>query len=305
MTSKPPPSSSLSNPLLEVNPSACLFVLGPTATGSKSCKELMEAATAFLQTQKKISFSAKKKLLSEIKMADQTDVGSALQRAIDGLIEMNSFLDWLQFMFQGTTSPTPLSPSKTLEHLLELQKQGAMLACTQLDSLPGTKQATLHDDDSFKTWLRSGLDIDNEEVDVVSDDSVVVLHLCGLYSQPKSIWMGGENTQLATFAQLKRLLQERLVIFVGFSSETQNRFVLNFLDKFYSASTGGVKYPPMMLTSSTSLRQRQRGSCKSDDNAAFSHFLTLQVQEGDEQLLGNLISSGSKKNFSVGEFLSV
>ncbi len=302
MTSKPPAPSTLSNPLLEVNPSACLFVLGPAATGSKSCKELLEAATAFLQAHKKLSLSAKRKLLSEIKNADTTDVGAALQRAIDALREMNIFLEWLQLMFQDTTSPTPSPPSsRTLVQLCELQKQGAMLACTQLDSLPGTRQATLHDDDSFKTWLLGGGS--DEEVDVVSDESIIVLHLCGLYSQPRSIWTREGSTPLSAFGPLKKIMQERLVLFVGFNGEIQNRDVLNFLDNLYSQSTRGVfKYPPIMFTTSAG-HQRQKGSCKSDNNAAFSNdFLTLQVQEENEQSVGNLISCGSKKNFSVGEF---
>ncbi len=295
MTNKPLPIDTLSNPLLEVNPSASLFVLGPAATGSQSCKELMEAATVFLQTSQKISLSDKRKLISEIKKADKTDVGAALQTAIDALVEMNSFLEWLQLMQLQDTSPTPPSPNRTMEQLFKLQKQGAMLACTQLNCLPGTRPATLHDDDSFMSWLRSGV-AEEEELDVVSDDSIIVLHLCGLYSQPNTIWMGEDTTtQLSTFSQLKKVLQERLVMFVGFSTETQNQFVVNFLKNCYSRSTEGIlKYPPIMLTS-----EHQKGSCKSGD--ILSRFLTLKVQEKDEQLLGNLILCGSKKNFSVGE----
>ena len=290
--------------MLEVNPSACLIVLGPAATGSKSCKELMEAATRYLQTCKKLSFSAKRKAIAEIKKADKTDVGAALQRAIRILKEADSFSEWLQLVFHEA-SPTPLSP--TLEQCLELQKQGALLACTQLDSLPGTRQATLHDEDAFKSWLSSDT-AEEEYINVESDDCNTVLHLCGIYTKLETIWTGDEEDSRknneprdrTAFVNLKNILQKRLAIFVGFQGETQNRFILNFTNNFYAQSAEGVlKYPPIILTNPN----WQRGSSKKEvEGNVFSHFLTLQVQEEDAKLLGNLISRGSKRNFSVGEF---
>ncbi len=294
------------NPLLEVNPSACLLVLGAAATGSKSCRELMEAATRYLQTCKKLSFSAKKKVIAEIKKADKTDVGAALQRAVRILKEADSLSEWLQLVFHEA-SPTPLSP--TLEQCLELQKQGALLACTQLDSLPGTRQATLHDEDAFKSWLSSDTAEEEEEyINVESDDGSIVLHLCGIYTRLDTVWTGDEEDSARNyeprhknaFVKFKNILQRRLVIFVGFQGETQNRFVLNFINNFYTQSTERVlKYPPIILTSPN----WQRGSSRKEvEGNVFSHFLTLQVQEEDAALLGNLISRGSKRNFSVGEF---
>lgn len=304
MSSKPP---VINNPLLEVNPSACLFVLGPAATGSSSCKELLELATKYLQGSKKISFSAKRKLIAEIKKTDKTDVGAALQRAVETLKKFDCFSEWLHLAYSEASS-TP--PTRTLDKLLELQRQGALLACTQLDSLPGTRQVTLHDEEAFKNWLHSGHVCDEEYVNVESDDTPPVLHLCGIYSQADTVRIRetDERREKVELSSLEKklwdLLQDKLVVFVGICGETHNPFLLNFMDRYYPCSGERVlKYPPIMLTSSASRKGSSRKDAVHED--VFSHFLIFEVNDEDESLLGCSISQGSKKNFTVGEYPSL
>ena len=294
--------------LLETNPSACLFVFGPRATGSKTCSELLESALRYLQTTRRIPFSAKRKLIAEIRKAekhDQVDVG--LRKAVKALKEIDCFSDWLQQVYPQASS-TPLVA--LLQQLQELHKQGALLACTQLDSLPGTRQVTLHDEEMFSCWLSCG-EGEDVYVNVDTEDTVPILHLCGSCTNLDTLCIKeGENevkesSSSASDGDLKKkmkdLLQERLVIFIGLEGDTQNPFLRDFLGEYYTFSAQKVlKHPPIMIKSQKECQKRgSPAGCRKEDDI-ITQFLNLQVEEG-ETFFGNFILQGSKQNFSIGK----
>ena len=296
--------------LLETNPSACLFVLGPSATGSKTCSELLESALRYLQTTRRIPFSVKRKLIAEIRKAekhDQVDVG--LRKSVKALKEINCFSDWLQQVYPQASS-TPLEA--LLQQLQELHKQGALLACTQLDSLPGTRQVTLHDEEMFNCWLSCG-EGEDVYVNVDTEDTVPILHLCGSCTNPDTLCIReGENkvedlessstSDEGLKKKMKDLLQERLVIFLGLEGDTRNPFLHDFLDEYYTFSAQKVlKHPPIMVTNQKECQKRgSTATCRKEDDIV-AQFLDLQVQEEGGTFLGDFIRQGSKQNFAVGK----
>ena len=303
-------SSVTKSAMLEINPSACLFVFGPGATGSIACSELLESALRYLQTTRRMPFAAKRKLIAEVRKAEKHEqMDTALRKAIKALKEIKCFSEWLQLVYTQTSS-TPLV--SLVQQLQELHKQGALLACTQLDSLPGTRQVTLHDDEMFKSWLSHG---DGEEVyvNVDTEDAVPLLHLCGSYSNTDTLCIrevegANEIEDLPSSSdggvkmKLKELLQERLVVFIGFEGDTQNPFLLDFLAEYYELSARKVlKHPPILIMNRQESQKRGNSTiCRKDDDI-LAQFLTLEVQEEEDTFLKSFISQGSKRNFSVGK----
>lgn len=312
------------NPSLEVDPAACLFVLGPVVTGSKSCRELFESALQFLQNN-----TGSRKKVTQLTRMGKSKASLALQKAVEIMKEQNCFPEWLNATFERDTSSSP-SLSSHVQHFLELHKQGALLACVQMDtvidSLAFSTPAILEDECSFRRWSgnqTTQTTDEDQDVNVESNPTEdntgtpVFLHLCGVYNRPESVHTGGEKLSQAskidsalvskdgdtlspTYAMLKQILKERLVIFVGFDEKILNPFILRFLDEFYSSEAQEeLKNPPIMVTSK---REMHKG--KSGEDGAFTQFLQLEMNAKDANLLQSLILQGSAKNLSVGKLIT-
>lgn len=155
------------DPVLEVKPSACLILLGPQLTAglvnSKrmlSFKTLLESAVKFLQQRgaDNGSMLAAGISLSEL---EQQGCTASMQKVVQILRDKSLYTEWLQIALGSVSHTQSYDFPDSLQWLLELQQMGAMLACTQydtlLDDLAGQKPAILCSNDlGFLKWLKSG-----------------------------------------------------------------------------------------------------------------------------------------------------
>ena len=402
------------NPLLEVNPAACLFVIGPQLShksarnsGAKSEANSPMAAAPWNFTSQRppatyssildagLSFLSSK--LSEEKESDNVDdlaqikeiaadegPTNAMERLVGLMKRKNYYSEWLRDTFgeavtgnqlflnssrvdENSTEEQPTATrvnanSQTkvaaadltmtdleigsFQHLLSLQKQGALLACTQydttLDSIAGVRPLTLHDTETLKQWSKlstlpeavphqdPGHDMQRKQQ---RQHPVGILHLHGVCINPGSIRLtdyrkfskeegggeleasvspdtttrlGGRNPipvsseDLGSIAPgmeiLREIFRKRLVIFVGYDRDYFDPLLPGLLQMLYPDNEpGSLKNPPILLTSMPLTRQLSVGK------QLPSTFLTLMVTEEEIHNLSTVISSGSPKNFTVGE----
>jgi hypothetical protein len=248
---------------------------------------------------------------------------------------------------QTAIDPTSMSMEiGSFQHLLSLQKQGALLACTQydttLDSIAGVKPLTLHDTDTLKQW--SKLSTLPEAVSLQDDHGgmqrirkqqqqqqqqhpVGILHLHGVCTNPGSVRLTdyqkfskeeAEERELdaanpipvstsedfGSIAPgmdiLREIFRKRLVIFVGYDRDYFDPLLPGLLQMLYPDNEpGSLKNPPILLTSMPLTRQLSVGK------QLPSTFLTLMVTEEEMHNLSTVISSGSPKNFTVGECVAI
>lgn len=267
------------NPLLEINPAACLFVIGPQLshkcarnfkTSNRNVARAGEAETCPAEGQT-FSFlsdsppppatynsifeaglhatsvllgkvkggegeyeSSIPELVSEIKkIAAEEGMTVAMERLVELMKRKNCYKEWLKLIFEGeerTGSNSYIYGDKdgmklsdsgkgqnshhltnanlhalssmgmeSIHHLLDLQKQGALLACTQydtmLDSIAGTRPVTLQDAEILMQWSRlptvptlqpeTSQDLQRKERQL--HHPVGILHLHGVCTNPSSI----------------------------------------------------------------------------------------------------------------------
>lgn len=145
-------------PLVEVRPNACLFVLGPQLTRCTSTrlryKSVVKSALDYLQECA---------VHHDSPIGDM--IGSEPLRAMEvatTLLKSNGLYDkWLERTFTGF-EPEYTDIPDSVQWLIELQRMGAMLACTQydalLDKMAGRRPAVISSrDHSFSDWLSCGL----------------------------------------------------------------------------------------------------------------------------------------------------
>ena len=402
------------NPLLEVNPAACLFVIGPqlshkSARNSSAKSEadsptaaapwnftsqrppatyssILDAGLSFLNS--KLSEEGESSNVDDLaqikKIATDEGPTNAMERLVGLMKGKNCYGEWLRNTFDGAETgnqsflnsssvgenstiakeqPTatrvnansqtrvaaadPISTDLEIgsfQHLLSLQKQGALLACTQydttLDSIAGVRPLTLHDTETLKQW--SKLSTLPEAVPHQDPDHdrqrkhqrqhpVGILHLHGVCTNPGSIRLtdyrkvseeeegeleasastdtatrGGRNPipvsseDLGSITPgmdiLREIFRKRLVIFVGYDRDFFDPLLPGLLQMLYPDNEpGSLKNPPILLTSMPLTRQLSVGK------QLPSTFLTLMVTEEEMHNLSAVISSGSPKNFTVGE----
>ena len=154
------------DPVLEVKPSACLLLLGPQLTrlesGRLSYKSLLEAGLTFLQQHglgERDNGSTFAKEVDLDKLKKQGYV-SAMQKVVQVLKEKDLYEEWLEKTLGGSKLQSFDFPD-SLQWVLELQQMGAMLACTQydtlLDDLAGQTPAVVSSNNpAFLKWLKAG-----------------------------------------------------------------------------------------------------------------------------------------------------
>lgn len=307
------------NPKLEVHPGACLFVLGPTITGSKTCKHLLQSALQYLEHS--TAADVKRKTFFELSKLERAGTSEALQRAVELMEEHCCFSEWLQTVFEQDSNSTP-SLCSTLKHFVKLHKQGSLLACVQrdtaIDSFAFSRPATLEDASSFASWASSqmvhvvdeDLEVNGESNRSENSGTPLFLHLCGVYNKPEIISTkptqvkadtpqlssSSESIFIQTCAKLKKILVNRLVVFVGFDEESQNPFLCKFLKECYSSTDSRTwTNPPILISSERSgYITRHRGK-------DLAKFLQLVVQSENDFVPPNLISTRPPRNLSVSE----
>ena len=288
--------------LLEIYPPSCLLVVGPqvaiateNTTGSSSnrngfpysyratveagMRAAVEALPPDASEEEKIG---QQRLLRDAYNLDPT---LAAHKMTEILKERGCYADWMKKTFAEHVT-TESQPNATLQHLLNLQGNGALLACTQydtcLDSAAGTNPVLMGEEEMFQKW---------------ADGEVAgFLHLHGVFSKPSTVQLDGVNyinflsaSNPTGYDTLREIFRKRTVIFVGYDSNYFNPLILTFLKVVYSDDSV-LRNPPILLACDV--------PCPLE---ALSSFLLFKVAKEELLRLEDTLSSGSEKNFAIGE----
>ena len=388
------------NPLLEVNPAACLFVMGPqlshkgarnstASTGSEfeatetkqqtpgyspsrvsppaTYNSILEAGLSFLNH--KLSEGDSSVKLAQIKrIASEEGPTKAMERLLGLMKTKRCYDEWLKSTFgevetnqsfvnsnvdknftevqdtattsssQAATNPTQMEIG-SYQHLLSLQKQGALLACSQydtiLDSIAGTRPLTLHDTETLKQWsklstfpetvsLQDGVQRKQQQ-----HHPIGILHLHGVCTDPSSIRFTDyqkskeeeEREELADRASIHgRKPIPTSSLSENFGSIAPGMDILREIFRKRLVIFVGYDrdyFDPLLPgLLQTLYPNNEPGSLKnppilltsmpltrqlSVGKQLPSTFLTLMVTEEEIHNLSTVISSGSPKNFTVGK----
>ena len=150
------------DPLVEVRPNACLFVLGSQLTQSSSptstnlrYKSVVKSAIDYLQ---ECSIQHDSHAIEDMMSSEPL---RAMEVATTLLKNSGLYDKWLEQTFTGFEPEYAHIPD-SVQWLIELQQMGAMLACTQydtlLDKMARHRPAVISSKDhSFSDWLSCGL----------------------------------------------------------------------------------------------------------------------------------------------------
>lgn len=324
---------SASNPLLEVNPAACLFVVGPQLTarhlendaGALGYRSIVETGIAALQSSK--AYSSKEEKVRDVRAVKEEarkNLVLAMQKIMQLLKQQGCYEAWLYSTFGHKEAVESMAERKfstpsSVAHLLSLQSKGALLACTQydtlLDSMADTKPYMLQE---VREWAEQG-----ELRSKQSNGSSVgkypghtedrfsttggFLHLNGVYTQPESVHLVDTVSDPVVCNHLREIFQKKIVIFLGFDGEYMDPLLPAFFSNlFLENDSCSLRNPPILLTSRPpqSGARRSSTSMPSSRHHGFSvpaKFLQLRIQEEEIHCLSEVISVGSTKNFTVGE----
>ena len=288
------------NPLLEINPSDCVFVVGPqiaaryTTENGRGPPSGYRAAieAGILSAQEVMSFASEEEKQhhhQSLRDAYELDPAIAAHKVVEILEQHECYKEWLQKTFapELCSEASPELADATVQHLLEMQKRGALLVCTQydtfLDAVAGTNPVLLEDPVTFPKW---------------ADGEVQgFLHLHGVYSQPHTVRLDGTTYKKSlaeshptSFSALVELFKLRLVIFIGFDTKDFEPLVPYLLQTIYPDDSI-ARNPPILVTSSPS--------------KSVSGFLQLRISQEEVHHLRDVISIGSEKNFSIGKLRGV
>lgn len=310
------------DPLLEISPSACLFVLGPQFSSSAaphadklSYNSLVQAGVDYLQ-----EFEDERKLL-HLKRDDHL---KAMRTVTSLLRKKGLYEDWVQRTFSGDDMEHEhLSVPDSVSWLVELHRLGSMLACTQydtiLDRMTGLRPAVMTDEQSFAEWLQAGRTAvkrqqqEEEEGRGEGEGTIAAeegaacgcgfLHLHGVQTALESICMlpysDAEDEPASTnksfipketLNSLQHVFHNKLVFLVGFDGGHQDPLLPSLLELLYPDGDAKVlKNPPILLTS-------RSAKCSLEP----AKVLQLRIRSVDR--LREVVVPGEAKNFSVGEF---
>ena len=144
------------NPLLEIRPSACLFLLGPQLTRTFPSRldynSVLTSAVAKLRTTS--PDAEVKKFEKDISKMGALEV---MQETLSRLRTKGSYKEWLEETF-SKKELSGIELPDSVRWLIELQQMGAMVACTDydtlLDDVCGLQPATISSEDpAFNAWL--------------------------------------------------------------------------------------------------------------------------------------------------------
>lgn len=262
------------NPLLEVNPSACVVVVGPTV--ARSC--LLDPPSYL-----KLTFHSFLKAGQELLKANEC--GWNMQdlektaKEVDTELSKRGLRDkWIQSHLALSGVQT-LSTTPTIQLLLQLQTQGCKLVYsyydTILDTIAGTEPVLLSNAHQVEQWMNGKAN--------------GFLHLHGSHSMLSSIVLYTEqyNSLIkgsGLFVRLKELFRQKTFLFVGHETKQFNP-LLSLLVKVFLDDDGIIKNPPLLITSLPKVP-----NC----------FLHLPITEHEENMLQELISISHEGSFVTG-----
>ncbi len=292
---------------LEVNPSACIFVAGPrltaccrrdaeSHTSPSSYLELVASGISAVQELTKFASEEEgARVCQALRDAYERDPGVAASQVVEILHREGCYERWLEETFGHVSNQRScLASHETVNHLINLQQQGALLACTQydtiVDELAGTEPVCLDNEAAFDQWLNSKLGF---------------LHLCGVSSQPETVRLDGASLKnklksgSKCYASLAEIFKKRLVVFVGYDRREVGP-LLSTLVKPLFPEESSLKNPPILITCSEEEQHPQRND-EELHQQMLPGFLTLEISREEAEHLNLIISAGCEKNFMIGE----
>lgn len=307
------------NPLLEIRAAACLFVVGPQLSrnavqhaGKLNYDSVVRSGIKYLQ-----EFTDRGKIGSLEKEGQL----KAMQTVMSLLRKKGLYEDWVKTTFTSDMEHGHCSIPDSVHWLLELHRLGAMLACTQydtlLDTMAGLRPVVMSEEQSFAEWLQGGKKVEvqqeagvggeqGESLGTTTAEGVAgFLHLHGVQTMLDSIRMlpysetrehGSTDTNSIpgeTLTALRRVFHNKLVFLVGFDDEYQDPLLPSFLELVYPDGDAKVlKNPPILLTS--------RSAKCSLLQCEPAKVLQLRIHAVDR--LRDAVLPGEAKNFSAGMF---
>lgn len=284
--------------LLEINPKACAFVVGPQLTaeglGDTLVRSYRTAVCACIDAVcSRVDGAApdgeqqrQEKLLN---VALELDITVAAQVAVERLRERGQYESWLR---ETSTVARPehrrldSTAHDGIRNLLRLQEQGALLMCTQydtlLDGVAGTQPVLLNQRAEFEDWARG--------------ERQGFLHLHGVFSSPESVVLCKLDYSQAlrglgmasTLARLKEVFTQRLVVYLGYDGEFFDP-LLRTLHKMLVSEALLQSSPPILLTAQPTLALNQL-------------FLQLPLSQYEMAHLDTVISTGAGQMLTMGVY---
>lgn len=233
-------------PCVEIDPTKFVIVVGPQFTISvlkelgsctSSAYNSSEPVFAFgsivdeglnllLQTESFRSESDKAKFETLYRNAYELDPLFALRKVAASLKKNGRYEEWLNRLFSFDSSHSALQNSTNVQHLLELQRHGALLVYTHcddiLDRAVNQQPVLLENTDLTAKWCKG--------------EVPGFLHIHGVYSKPGTVKLDCDLYETAhqPLADLKGLFREKHAIVIGFdapaSDPLQSKFLENFVD---------------------------------------------------------------------------
>ena len=278
------------NPLLEVNPGACIFLIGPQIAACCATKHggrppptyraIVEAGILFAQEVQSFASEEDKKSQQQfLRNAYNQDPTVAAHKITEILKQNGCYSEWLHKTFnaagvQCTSSDSALA---TVKHLLNLQEKGALLVYTHydtiLDVVAGTDPIVVENETKFQKWLKN--------------ETSGFLHLHGVYSQPETVRVTCDGSPFN--AAVAQVFRKRLVILIGYDREYFDPLIPLLLRKAMYCEESSLRYRPILLTTTP--------------DQALPNFLQLGISQEEMYNLGSVVLAGSEKNFTIGELV--
>lgn len=332
------------NPLLEMRPGACLFVVGPQLTrNSSSSLCYISIISCGLEYLKELGVEQGR---GDIEALIKTDPLAAMQKTVSLIRANGNYEEWRMKTFGARNSSAEKFSSvapDSVQWLLTLHEMGAMLACTQydmlLDNMAGLKPATVSSKDpAFAEWLACNDERQNErlsEEERLTDSErpqikvnmeqttsescpsqgCGFLHLHGVQTAPDSIRLFpySEKQEAEGGGESSADTDSRSFITSGCLDKLRELFHNKLI--FLVGFEAGYEDP---LLSSFLQLMHPEGDTKvlknlpilltSSENSSFLHSdppKILQLRIPSTDSLREVIVPGSPKNFSVGKLKSM
>lgn len=273
------------NPLLEVNPDACIVVVGPQL--SRTCLHVVPESV-------KLTYSSL--ILSGLEMVRSDERGrleELYQVSSDGAAEeicsllksLGHFESWITSN-AGTPCSCTHRQSPLLQLLLELHSQGCRLVYTHYDNILDVAAGMIpilptnadHLDQWIDGQLKGFLHLHGHYSDVDS----LILHTSA-YDSILSSW--------SCFTKLKDIFKRRTVIFIGHDPNHLNPLLVKMTKTFLRDDTETIRNPPLLVSSMAP----PVPSC----------FLHLPVTRLEEENFHLFMTCGPETSFVIGEIVSI
>ncbi len=229
-------------PALEVDPTRLLIIVGPQFTVSVlselSCPSdspTFDYGSAFEEGVRMLSDSEscrgdaeRQKQEMLYRNAYELDPIFALRKVTESLKKLARYEEWLNRLF-ARDLPAGEQTSESLQHLIELQRVGALLVYTHCDDMlsqvSNTQPVHLDNPELVEQWS--------------TGRTPGFLHVHGVYTKPSTVRLdGGLYDHSASYLThpaagvLKRALAQRCTVVIGFDSHTTDPLQAMFLEGF-------------------------------------------------------------------------